>query len=302
MIVSSKRRLFGLTLALVCLTAGACLAQKVELKLNLTQGQAFKVQLTQRNTGTATSGQQGVTGGENVSVQMAFLVDSVADDGTATLKGTFGKVAYSGSASGQPGAEMLFEPLGRAFAVLEGKTFQVKVARTGAVQSVTGLAEAAAAALQGLTVQPDQLREFVSSSVTQAMSEAIWKEQLADVFTIIPDHPVAVGERWSRAIAVDAPGTSLRGAVYCKILERKGGVSKVKVFQEVKAGEKEIMPGVRMTFTGTSEGTCTVDEATGLVLNYNTTANTKGRVTAGSANGGTSTPVSIRTSVSIQRY
>lgn len=304
MITRTGIRLTVAIVALVLLVTSVALAQgeKVDLKLRLKQGQTFKLMLTQANGGAANVGNQGISSTETLKLGLIFNVEAVETDGTARLKVTFDNPAYSVSTQGQPGADQVLAPLGKAFSALGGRSFMIEVTQAGVVRSLTGLDSATGAALQTLAGQPEPLRSMVSTLFSQAMAEPMWKHAMSEIFWVIPDGPVAIGERWSRQFAVSSPGGGQQGVCYLKITERAGGISKVKVYQDVKSAERTVGPNVRLTMKGVSEGTAEVDEATGLLLRIRMASNLQGSMAGASGKGSSSAPLAIRSSMSIDRY
>ncbi len=212
------------------LFAAAAIAETVDLKLRLTEGQTFRLMLTTTNSGSANLKNQAANTVETAKVGMVFNVERVESDGSAQIKVTFDNSTYTASTTNQPGVDQLMTAVSKAFSALNGRNFKVEVTQGGVVRNLNGLDVATRAALQSLTGQPEVIRALAEMLFTQIMSESIWKHAMSSVFSIIPDHPVAIGERWSRQFAFDSPSGGQQGVTYYKILERNNGISKVKIY------------------------------------------------------------------------
>ncbi len=289
-------------LALACALSAQAQDEKLNLKLNLKQGQSFRFRLTTASSGAASLSNQSVNTTETLRMGMLFSVESVDQDGSSRLKATFDDCSYNLSTTGQPGANQLFGPISKVFAALSGRSFTLELMPTGVVRSVSGIEAVTSAALQTLAGQPDAIRAIATQTISQSMSEPMWKHVLTSVFAIIPDHPVAIGERWSRDFAVNTAGGSQQGTTYMKVTNRAGGTCNVKIYQDVKSATRQVGNSVTLTFTGTAEGSAEVDEATGLVVRAHSTASLKGKAADATGKGGSSAPMVIRSTSSIERY
>ncbi|MGC8862190.1 MAG: DUF6263 family protein [Armatimonadota bacterium] len=293
--VSSLFLSLGLILGLA---STAVCGEKVTLRLNLKQGQTFKIAISTRNAGTASvkNGSYGTV--ESLSLGLAFNVESVDPEGMARMKAVFENVNYS---LDQTGASQLSRVMNAFFAGLNGQSFTVEVAPSGEIRSVTGVESAIEAALRSLGDYPDQVRALASAFAGQVLSEPVWRSALAGVFSVLPPEPVEVGERWSRSSSTSTQGAGEISHFYYKILERTNGVAKIKVFTEVKSLHREPMPGVRLMLAGTGEGTVQVDEATGLLIRGSSKSNLKGRVSGAPGVSGEA-PVVVTSTTTISRY
>lgn len=284
------------------LFATAISAETVDLRLRLTEGQTFKLMLTTVNSGSATLKNQAANTVETAKVGMVFNVERVESDGSAQMKVTFDNPTYTASTAGQVVAEQLMAAVSKAFSALNGRSFKIEVTQTGVVRNLTGLDAATSAALQSLAGQPEAMRALAEMIFAQTMSEPIWKHAMSSIFSMIPDHPVAVGERWSRQLAFSSPSGGQQSVTYYKILERSNGISKIKIYSEIKSAERMVGPSVKLAFTGIAEGTAEIDEATGLVVRAYSTANMKGKTTEAVGKNGSTGSLTMRSSSSIERY
>jgi hypothetical protein len=296
----SRRKLSSIALAASLLLAASAVAgaEKVDLKLNLKPGQTFKIVFATRSTGSTSAKGQTYQTTESFSAGLAFSVESVDPDGTARMKVTFENVSYS---LNQPGGAQLGQAMSRFLAALGGQSFTMEVTSSGDVRSVTGIDAAADAALKALATYPEQVKTLASMLIKQIMSEPMWKLAMSSVFSILPQQPVEVGERWSRSFSGSAQGTAEVSDMYCKILDRANGVARVKVFVDVKSLEREPAPGMRLSIKGTGEGIVEIEEATGLVRRGSTRSNLKGSVT-GAPGQNVNVPAVVTATTTISRH
>ncbi len=294
----SKRNSIALAVGLLLAAGTAAYSQKIALKLKLTPGQTFKIAMTSRHSGAASLKNQSYATTESFSTVLAFSVESVDTDGTARMKVTFADVSYSVS---QPGAAQASDVMNKLFAGLNGQSFALEVASSGEVRSLTGTDAAGDAALKAIASYPEQLRTAAAAFLKQAVSDPMWKLAMASVFSLLPQQPVAVGERWSRSFSASAHGATEVSETFCKIIDRANGVAKVKVFTDVKSLEREPAPGMRLATKGTGEGTVEIEEATGLLVRGSMQTNLKGHVT-GVPGQTTGIPIAATGTSTIRRY
>jgi hypothetical protein len=284
------------------LFTAAANAETVDLRLKLTEGQTFKLMLTTVNNGSVTFKNQAVNTAETAKVGMVFNVERVEADGSMQIKVTFDNSTYTASTAGQPGGEQLMTAVSKAFSALNGRSFKIEVTQSGVVRNLTGLDAATREALQSLAGQPEAIRTLAEMLFAQSMSEPIWKHAMSSIFSIIPDHPVAIGERWSRQFAFSSSDGGQQGIIYYKIIERSNGISKIKMYSEIKSAERMVGPSIKLAFTGVAEGMAEIDEAMGLVVRAYSTANLKGKATEIAGKNGSIGSLTMRSSSSIERY
>jgi len=277
--------------------AGEC-AEKVVLRLNLKQGQTFRIALSVRNSGSASVKNQTYGTTESLNAGLAFRVESVDSEGNARMNVTFENVSYS---LNQPGAPQLGQVMSAFFAGLNGRSFGLEVGPTGEIRSVTGIEAAVDAALTSLANYPEQVRTLASTFAAQTISEPMWKSAMSTVFSVLPPGPVEIGERWSRSSSTSAQGAAETTQFYYKILERADGVAKVKVFADVKSLQREPLPGMRLVLAGRGEGTAQIDEASGLVIRSSSKSELRGRVSGAPGQSG-ELPVAVTSTTTISRY
>ncbi len=301
------RKTFGFLAAvalLICLmTAVVAQEGKVDLKLRLQQGQTFKIRTTSDHGGSASVDGNAFAGREVFTTGLIFLVQSVDSEGAATLKITFDNPTYSsGATAGGEVVDQLNKVLGSTLASLSGRSFTAQVMPNGVVRQIEGVQDVVDGALQGLAGQPAVIKGVVETAMRQSINEAVLKEGLESMFSILPGHPVDVNERWSRQSAISTGQRTKQSDIFCRIAERSNGVSKIKVYEQIKSYKSKTAFDHQLVLKGTSEGFVEIEEATGLILKGNFTTSLTGHsvITAGSQQ--KKLPTSISGTSTISRY
>ena len=295
----TKRTLWSVLLLLSLPLVAQAQAENVDLKLTLSQGQSFKIRMSTSNTASTTVNRQPMKTVETLKFALQFTVAEVAPDGNYRLKAVFDNLSYSLAGAGEE-TDVMSGILTKAFAAVSGQSFEVRLNRAGLVLGVSGLESAVQAATQTLASHPEAARQIMTAFISQGLSEATWRQGLAQVFSVLPDGPVAIGERWSRKLAGSGQGLKWQSDLYCKILERSNGVAKVKVYYDIKSLEKSLAIGVTYSLSGTSQGTVDVEEATGLVLRGSLKSDVKGKAAAADTKG-KRVPLTVTGTTTIKR-
>ncbi len=191
--------------------------------------------------------------------------------------------------------------MNKLLAALAGQSFTLEVTSSGDIRGVTGVDSAVESALNTMGTYPEQIRALAGLFAKQVISEPMWRQAMASVFSILAREPVVVGERWSKSFSASAQGASQVTDVYCRFLERANGVAKVKVYVDVKSLQREPAPGTNLSVKGKAEGTIEIEEATGLILRGNIKSNLKRQVTG--APGQTApVPIAVTGASTISKY
>jgi hypothetical protein len=294
------KRVSYLVALLLLLPLMACAqADKVDLKLVLTQGQSFTIALGTSNAASATIDGKPISTVESLKVSLLFTVQSVSAEGNYTLRAAFQNPSYSVSGTA-PGIDLMSQILSNAFAAVNGQSFKVELSRAGVVTSVSGLDPAVRAATAALASYPEAVRHIIEAFIARGLSDANWRQGLADVFSILPERPVAVDERWSRKLSPGGAGTDMQGDAYFRITERGNGVSKLKAYYDIKSLGMSLPTGVSYSLSGTEEGTLSVDEVTGLVTHARLKSSLAGKASAAETNG-KPVPLTMSSTVTIDR-
>ncbi len=291
------RGIIGFALA-AALAQGAAAQEKVDLKLRLTAGQEFRLRQSTAKITSATIDNRAVTASETFSSGMVFNVRNVDSDGAITLRVTFDQPSLDVSGSAIQGAEQLLQAVGRAVAGLHGQSFTLILGPSGAVRGVEGGRECLRAAIRGLSGVPEPLRAVIEGTLAQSMDEQALREGMASIFHILPDGPVAIGERWSRQSGVSSQGIVETYEVFYKVLESRNGVSKIKMYRQVKGSQVTSPLGFSCSMSGAAEGTLEVEESTGILkaASFKLTMSGTGR------RGNDSAPLKSTTSGTMARY
>lgn len=291
------RSILALALA-VAFVQTAAAQQKIDLRLRLAVGEAFRLRQSMAKTTTATIDNRAVTANENFTTGLVFKVEKVDPDGTLTLKVTYDQPSLAVSGSAVQGFEQLIQAVGRAVAGLHNQSFNVVLSPSGAVRGLEGNRECLQAAMRDLSGVPEPLRIIIEQALAQSVDEQVVREGMASIFHILPDGPKAIDERWSRQSGVSAQGVTETYEVFYKVLESKDGISQIKAYRQVKNSDVTSALGFRYSMSGVAEGMLYVEESTGVVKRGSFKLNLSGTATSG----GKSAPVKSTATTTMERY
>lgn len=286
----------------------ACGEEKLELKLHLTQGESrqMTVSLDQAIEQTVQNAAQETT--QSLSVTYTFTVSEVDAKGNATVSVRYDAVAFhartpTGPVDYDSAKPMSGQspPMASGLAALVGQGYALTVTPAGAITQVTGLQKMLDAVLARLSLPEGPLRTAAEKALKQQLNEANLKQSLADVFAPFPDHPVAVGESWSRSRRV-SQGFPIKVQTTYTLAGREGGIATIKVTGAAATlpdGTMELGP-MRMSYDlkGEQTGSLEIAESTGWTRKSEIAQRLSGSATLRSPNADPQTvPVSIQTTV-----
>lgn len=293
--------LFVVVLIAACSAAAYCQADKVDLKLNLKEGQVFKVRQVSKHSGSGTVGSRTETGAESFSTGMVFTVQKAESDGAYVIKIALDNPTYAaGASSGGDIVGQLNQTVNQALSTLNGRSFTATVTSSGSVRYVEGVNELVSGAIDSLAGQSPLVQQAGRMFLTQSFNEPVLREGLESLFSVLPGRPVEIGERWSRKAATNATGVTKMSDIFCKITSRSGGVSQVKVYEQISTYNVTSPLGLNMQMKGVTEGNIQIDESTGLVTGGTFTSNLSGKSVA--VGGKESAPITIVGTTTISRY
>jgi hypothetical protein len=246
---------------------------KLDLKLHLTQGESrqMTVSLDQTIQQTVQSAAQQTS--QSLSVTYTFAVADVDAKGNATVSVRYDAVAFHAQTpsgrvdydSSKP-ATGQSPPMAGGLAALVGQGYAMTVSPQGSITQVTGLQKMLDAVLARLNLPEGPLRVAAEKAVRQQLSEANLKQGLAQIFAPFPDHPVAVGESWSRTEQVNQ-GFPTKVETTYTLESRENGVAHVKVAGKAATASNATMDlgPVKMTYDlkGDQAGSLDIVESTG---------------------------------------
>ena len=330
---SDARRACLLFLVCISVAVPAFASDKLELRLRLKKGDAYRLKLTvdqhvEQGAGETTGGEArkprgGADGGSSspplkaqtidqvLTVGYTMTVEDVDADGAMTVTTTYDSVALrqKGPAgvvefdSANPPKQLA--PAARAFAVLPGLSFRMTLAPAGTVKSVEGVNEMLAEVVRRLSLPEGAERRNVQKVLSEQFGDAAMKQNMQDLFALYPPRPVAVGETWDHKLVVSRGfPVVIEGAYTLK--GRAGGVAEIalkdKLSPNATAGPVDLGTG-KMTYelSGEQRGTAKVDEATGWTQSLVTEQDVSGTIrfqTGGNTE--TTLPVKVKSKVTME--
>jgi hypothetical protein len=267
---------------------GAGAEEKAALKLHFEKGQ--ELTLTTSVAETTTTWWNDEEGQLENTTSMTTLLDvtGVDDDGTATMKVTIKSIALKSDSgrwsydydSENPPDEV--PPPAAAFAAIVGKSFTMRLTAGGEVAGFEGV-DKMLEETQSTLPSDERRRRWGSDRLARSFSEEALKQTFDGIFGFLPDEPVAVGDSWTRTIAVDH-GIPVTAEEKYTLTERKDGTATITLEGKLKpqenAAPRRMGRGtVKHDVTGTEKGTLTVDEAAGCVFKSAITEKLEGKIT-----------------------
>ncbi|TCJ17652.1 hypothetical protein EPD60_05540 [Flaviaesturariibacter flavus] len=174
------------------------------------------------------------------------------DLGTMTISGDSDVPANLDLADGANAASAV---MGKMFAAMKGKTFQLTVNREGQVSAVKGMDALTDAVMASMDV-PAEIKNGAREGFTKQFNESSIRQNFNQAFYIFPARGVKVGDSWSRAY--DQDNAQVTTTYTVKTLGPKEVVLTTSSVIASTAGG----PSIR----GTGTGELLIDTKTGLVL------------------------------------
>jgi hypothetical protein len=227
----------GLTLLMLmaCAAHRAHAQDKLDLQLHLTKGDSRQVTVTLDQTIQQTVQSAAQTTTQSLSVTYTFAVKDVDAKGNATVSVRYDAVAFNATAptgkieydSSKP-ASGQSPPMASGLAALVGQSYAMTVSPRGTITQVSGLPKMLDSVLARLNLPEGPLRTAAEKALRLQLSEPNLKQGLSDIFAPFPDHPVSVGESWTRARQVHQ-GFPMKLQTTYTLESRENGVARVKV-------------------------------------------------------------------------
>ena len=266
------RRLALLPLLLVLL-APARAQEPVDLRLRLDVGDSFTQRTTVQQDIEQTVMGTAQTIKQNIGITTRFDVEAATEDvygirATYTgvrfeMNGPMGAVRYD---SDSPPAEP--NPMSAGYAALAGQSFTFTADPAGHVLAVEGIEAMLSVMVDAVVATDEAQREAMKKSLeAQFGSEAV-RGQLESTFALYPDAPVAVGDTWTREVALRA-GMPMDLTNTYRLERVEGGEAVIAVTGTITTGDGPPMDmgGAKIAFDldGTQSGHVRLDRASGMV-------------------------------------
>ena len=194
---------------LLSVTLAARADDKLDLRMHWSKGDTHQMSVSLDQTVEQMPGTTRQQTSQTVGVSYSFKVEDVDAQGNATISVRYDSVSFHAKT---PSGVVDYDPtkpaagpmpvMVTALAALVGQSYSVTVGPHGKVTQIGGLQKMLDNVLAHLNVSEGVLRLAIERTIRQQLSEANLKQSLRDVFAPFPDHPIAVGESWTRATPI----------------------------------------------------------------------------------------------------
>lgn len=179
--------------------------EKVELRWKFQKGQEFRYRMTQKST----IDMAGVTMEQTMRMTLAYQVEEVSEDGTASLKIKYESVAaksegpveydYDSERDKEAPKNPALVPMAR----MVGLSLQMKMEPTGRIREVKGFNQLIDALLKELENEPQaaMMREMFKQSFSDEALQSTFQQSSF----LLPSSPVAKGESWKEESTLKLP-------------------------------------------------------------------------------------------------
>lgn len=289
-----KTRLFGIFLtAMALIITIACKGEeqgeKLSLRLNPQEGEIYQVRVItdQKIVQTIEGEEQEIS--QLVGIGYSWAVDQVDPEGGFTAQVTYdwirfaqdgplGKIDYDSDVHTGPIPELAV-----GYAAVHGTGFSLQVSSAGDIQEIIGVDEMLDQMLDNLDLPDDASSAQIEQNLERQFGEAALKENMATLVAIYPQHPVAVGDSWSKTMIISL-GFPMILENRWTLVGRENGVASIEVRTSVKpnpdAAPLQMGPvTLEYELSGTQQGTMELDERTGWTLSANLTQALSGKIT-----------------------
>ena len=245
---------------------------KVDLRLKFTEGATHRQNFVMDQAIDQQVQGRSITTDQKMSFRLKFDVERVEPGGIARLRTTYEQVGLEQDSmmgtvkydSDNPPSNVPMQA--KPFAALVGQSFTAEVAPEGQVGRIEGTEKIAQAVLNSL---PAGARQMAGAQVKKQFDRDAIKAIMNQGFGYIPEKPVAVGDSWTKNVAISSGYPMLAENRYT-LAERKNGKLHIDVDSTIKpAPDGEPMQMGPMTMradlSGTQTGSMVVDEATAWV-------------------------------------
>ncbi|GIV60971.1 hypothetical protein GQ464_001075 [Rhodocaloribacter litoris] len=265
----------GLPLLLLVLVAATLTPEPaVRLRLNLKEGASYKMynQIEQAVEQVVMGQEQNVKNQIGIGYRFDVLA---ARDQVFDVKLTYYKVKFSqegpmGTISyDSENPPETVPPQAQGFAALGGQSLTLKLDAMGKVLDVGGVEDMIARMVEGLGQADAATRAQIEQSLRQQFGREAMSSQMEAMFAVYPEGEVAVGDTWTREVAVNA-GLPLKLASTYRLTAYEGGRATLEIESQIRPGTDGPvnMGGMEIEFdiSGSQKGTAVMDAETGLIL------------------------------------
>lgn len=264
--------------------------KKLDLRLRLEAGKSYGAKMVADQTITQTLAGQTQTMSQTIGMAYTYHVQGVESDGTMRVKVTYdwvrvgqdgpmGSFSYD---SANPPATIPDAALG--YAALVGQGFSMQMRPNGEIVDVQGVDEMLSHMLDVMGVPAGSARDELEASLRSQFGSEALKESFEKAALFYPDKPMAIGESWSKDIALET-GMPMVLATKWTLKARKDGVAVVETRSDIQRNPEAKpveMAGLTITYelSGEQSGSMELDEKTGWLLRGALKQNLAGQISA----------------------
>lgn len=262
---------FAMAILVLLLSAAYVRGQeKLEIHPRFAKGESHTVSATLDQTISQTVGEKQVQTHQNLQIVYTVTVDDLDDHGVATLSVRYDSIRLDSTG---PAGQLSYDsqqPNGTsppvAIAALVGQSFQATVNPIGIVQNIRGLDRLLAAAISQITLDEGPLRQAVEKTLRQQLDPANVKLLMQNLFGVLPNHPVGVGETWPKHIDSHTGPSVATDANYV-LKARDNGVAIIgltgRCATPANAAMDAALTKVSYDLSGSLDGEFQIQESTG---------------------------------------
>lgn len=247
--------------------------EKLDLKMHWTKGDTHHVSVSLDQSIEQTLGDAQQQTNQTIGVTYDFTVTEVDPNGNATVSVRYDSVAFHAKT---PSGVVDYDPTKpatgpmpvtvTALAALVGQSYAVTVDPRGRIVQVAGAQKMLDGILAHLNVSDGVLHVAVEKMIRQQLSEQNLKQSLRDVFAPFPNHPVAIGDSWTRKSIV-TQGFAINVETTYVLKSHEDGIAVVSVAGKVATSAEAMMDlgAVKMDYDlkGEQTGSLEIQESTG---------------------------------------
>jgi hypothetical protein len=269
----------GMKHAITCamilvLVGGSALAQeKADLHLRFAKGDVHHLHVTMEQTIEQTVRDVAHETKQTIVVDYSLTVEDVNEQGIAGISLRYDAVAlHAPKTAGGPVEYDSASPPGQvpqaasALAALVGQGFSFSITSAGKVTQVTGAQKMLETVLSHLSIPEGAARMAAEKVLRQQLDDADLRQNLQNLFGPFPDHPVAIGDSWTRMTEMNIGFPMTVQSTYA-LQGREDGIAIVEVTGSIATAPDPSMAlnTLKMNYSlkGEQSGTIRIDEATG---------------------------------------
>jgi len=300
--------------AVALLLAGpATAADTVQFKLHADKGTQFKMNVTVDQDITQEFMGQELAIEQTMGFGTTFKVTDVDADGALTVEVKYDSVLFKQESamasveydSTDPPDDIPMQAA--AFAALVGRGFTMKLSPTAQILEIKGVDKMIDEIMESMDVPEGVPVEQVKNDLKRQFGDEGLKQQMQQMFRMLPDKPVGVGDSWDDEVTVGGMMPVITKSKYTvKAIENGAATIEVETTIAPDEKAKPVEMGnstMAMKMTGNQKGTTQVDLKTGFPLKISMDQKVTGTITITSdelPGGEMEIPMTIESTIAVE--